>query len=456
MTQLLFPPDFVWGAATAAFQIEGSTTSDGRTDSIWDAFCRRPGAIAGGDTGEPGADHYRRMHDDVGLMTELGLHAYRFSIAWPRVRPDGGVVNPAGLGFYDRLVDALLTAGIDPWITLYHWDLPQALEDRGGWANRDTAQRFADYTEAVIGALGDRVRHWGTLNEPWCSAFMGYAQGTHAPGRTEPAAAVAATHHLLLAHGLGLRVIRELAPHAQAGLALNLYPVRVADPADPADLDAARRIDGLQNRIFLDPLLRGAYPEDMLADLAPFALPELIGADDAKLIGAPLDYLGFNYYRDYFVTAKPDGTNPAHTPWVSAEHVRFPDRGLPRTACGWDVAPDGLSELLSRLHRDYPGVPLYITECGAAYDDRITADGSIADDARITFLHSHLRAAHTALAAGVDLRGFFYWSLLDNFEWAEGYAKRFGIVHVDYETQVRTPKASARWYSRVIAEHAVP
>ncbi|SFB19117.1 beta-glucosidase [Amycolatopsis marina] len=452
---LRFPDGFLWGTATAAFQVEGSTTADGRSQSIWDSFCARPGAVRDGDTGEPAADHYRRMEEDVRLMAELGLPAYRFSISWPRVRPDAGPVNRAGLDFYERLMDTLLANGITPWPTLYHWDLPQALEDRGGWADRDTAYRFAEYADTVLAALGDRATAWTTLNEPWCSAFLGYGSGRHAPGRTEPAAAVAAGHHLLLAHGLGLERIRAHAPHAEAGVTLNLFPVRPALPGDADDLEAVRRVDGLQNRFFLDPLLRGGYPEDVLADLAPFGLADRIEDDDSRKIAAPLDFLGVNYYRDLHVSARSDAESGSPSEWVGAEHVSFPRRDLPRTDSGWEINPGGLTALLLALDRDYAVPPLYITENGVAFPDRLGADGTVLDHDRVEFLQTHLRAAHSALEHGVDLRGYFYWSLLDNFEWAEGYAKRFGLVHVDYATQRRTPKLSANWYAGVVADNGL-
>ncbi|HVV11921.1 GH1 family beta-glucosidase [Amycolatopsis sp.] len=449
---LKFPTGFVWGASTAAFQIEGSTTVDGRTDSSWDAFCRRPGAIAGGDTGDPAADHYRRYREDVALMRELGLGTYRFSLAWSRVRPDGGKVNPPGLDFYDRLVDELLANGIRPWATLYHFDLPQALEADGGWANRDTAYHFAGFAEAAAERLGDRIPLWSTLNEPWCSAFLGYGSGVHAPGRQDPEAAVAAAHHLLLAHGLGMAELRRHAPAAESGITLNLYPVQGPDP------EAVRKIDGLMNRLFMDPVLLGRYPEDVLADLAPFGFGELVRDGDLGLISTPIDMLGVNYYRGYEVTREPvPGSEPAGPEWIGAGEVRFiPDPDAPRTDSGWQVEPGKLTDTLVSVHRDYPHIPLYVTENGAAYPDVTDADGQIADKDRIAFLDAHLRAAHAALARGVDLRGYFYWSLLDNFEWAEGYAKRFGLVHVDYETQRRTLKQSADFYAKVIAANALP
>ncbi len=431
---MTFPDGFLWGAATAAYQVEGSTTVDGRVPSIWDTFCRVPGAVDKGDTGDVAADHYRVMEHDVRLMADLGLRAYRFSIAWPRI---------GRLDFYDRLVDTLLAAGIEPWATLYHWDLPQHLEETGGWANRDTAYHFGEYSETVVKRLGDRVPNWITLNEPWCAAFLGYASGLHAPGRTEPNAAVAAAHHLLLGHGIAMQAIRASAPSAKAGITLNLFPVHAADPQD----DAVRRIDGLQNRMFLDPVVHGTYPQDVLTDLAPYGLPEIIKPADLALISQPMDMLGVNYYRDHYVAT---GDEPEQrSPWVGSEHVQFPDRGLPKTDSGWDIVPSGLTDLLLRLHRDYPGLPLYITENGAAFP-------GIEDTDRVAFLDSHLRAALSAIRQGADLRGYFLWSLVDNFEWAEGYAKRFGMVHVDFETQVRTPKQSARWYSEVIATNTLP
>ncbi len=465
MESISFPEGFVWGAATAAFQIEGATTADGRTASIWDTFCKIPGAVVGGDTGDPAADHYYRVDEDVQLMVDLGLQAYRFSTAWPRIRPDAGPVNQAGLDFYSRLVDKLLENNITPWLTLYHWDLPQTLEDQGGWANRDTAYRFAEYAESVVGALGDRVENWCTLNEPWCSSLLSYAAGVHAPGRQEPEAAVAAVHHLLLAHGLATAVIREQAPNVKVGITLNMYPIIPANPDDPADLDAVRRLDGLQNRIFLDPLFKGEYPADIVEDLEPYGFSKHIRENDLEIISAPLDQLGVNYYAEHFVSGTPEpeqaapvqsnGRRPTGSPWVGAEHVSFPSRGLPRTDMDWEVQPDGLFKVLMRVHQDYPSIPMYVTENGAAYRDSINDDGSIHDPERLGYIESHLRAAHAAIEAGVDLRGYFAWSLMDNFEWAEGYAKRFGIVHVDYETQVRTPKMSAMWYSQVARGNAL-
>jgi beta-glucosidase len=453
-----FPVGFSWGAATASFQIEGATQADGRTDSIWDTFCRVPGAIADGHTGEPACDHYRRMPDDVALMAELGLDTYRFSVAWPRVRPDGGAANPAGLDFYSRLVDTLLAHGIKPWVTLYHWDLPQTLEDAGGWTNRDTAHRFADYASTVHEALGDRVATWTTLNEPWCSSYLGYAAGIHAPGRTEPQAAVAAIHHLLLAHGLGIEVLRDGGAD-EVGITLNLAPFSAEHPDDPADIDLARRLDGQHNRVFLDPILRGEYPVDVAADLAPFGLGDHIRDGDLALIGAPIDVLGVNYYMTNHVEA--ERPTPGHErreaiPWaIGVDAARHVSRGLPRTAMGWEIEADGLRRLLLRLHTEYPGTPLVITENGSAWDDTIGPHGEVDDPERIEYLRTHLAAVHAAIDEGVDVRGYLAWSLLDNFEWSYGYGMRFGIVRVDYDTQLRTPKSSALAYADVVRRNAL-
>lgn len=425
---------FLWGAATSSYQIEGAVTVDGRGPSIWDTFAATPGRVHNGDTGAVAADHYHRYREDVGIMAELGLDAYRFSIAWPRVQPLGsGPVNQRGLDFYQRLTDELLENNIQPWPTLYHWDLPQALEDAGGWPERDTANRFAEYAAAVHDALSDRITHWTTLNEPWCSAFLGYAIGRHAPGRREPAAAVTAAHHLLLGHGLAAQAMRN----SQVGITLNLTQVYPNSAAE-TDLDAVRRIDGMQNRVFLDPLLRGAYPEDVLEDV-PF---DGIQDGDLNTIAAPLDFLGVNYYFPLIVA----GDGPyAESAYVGSPHVIFIDGGRPRTTMGWEIDERGLLDLLLRLSREYPALPLYITENGAAFDD------STHDPARVAYLRGHLEACAEAIERGVPLRGYFVWSLLDNFEWAHGFKQRFGIVHVDYATQRRTPKDSARWYADVIA-----
>ncbi|AUS79898.1 beta-glucosidase [Actinoalloteichus sp. AHMU CJ021] len=457
---ITFPEGFLWGASTASFQIEGSTTADGRTDSIWDVLCRKPGAVANADTGDPAADHYRRVSEDVALMADLGLATYRFSVAWPRVRPDGGSVNQRGLDFYRGLVDELLERDIVPWITLYHWDLPQALEERGGWTNRDTAYRFAEYADTVVTALGDRVPYWTTLNEPFCAAFLGYASGEHAPGRTEPDAAVAAVHHLLVAHGLGTALIRARRPDVKLGITLNPAPIVPADPDDPVDVAAARRVDLVRNRVFLDPLFRGEYPEDAHTQFDQFGFSELVRDGDLKLISQPIDLLGVNFYHDEVVSGHGGTEAPSldgrPTPLVGAAPFSNPERDLPRTAMGWPVDPRGLTDLLLRLHREYPGVPLYVTENGAAYLDTVAEDGQVHDEDRTRYLDGHLRAVHDAIEQGVDLRGYCCWSLLDNFEWAWGYDQRFGVVHVDYKTQERTVKDSGRFFARVIKANGIP
>jgi beta-glucosidase len=450
-----FPAGFRWGGSTAAYQIEGAVTEDGRGPSIWDAFARTPGAVAGGDTGDVACDHYHRFRADVKLMAELGLTAYRFSVAWPRVQPDGsGPANQAGLDFYRRLVDELLGYGIEPWLTLYHWDLPEPLEDAGGWPVRDTAARFAEYAGLVHGTLGDRVDRWITLNEPWCASFLGYGSGVHAPGRRDGASAVRAAHHLLLGHGLAVQALRAAQPGVEIGLAPNLYAVSPATDR-PADADAARRIDGLANRFFLDPVLRGSYPADVLADLAAAKVTDLghVRDGDLAMIASPGTFLAVNYYSRYVVAAGARRQFPSA--WPGSEQVQFVSRGWPVTAMGWEIDAAGLSETLIRLHREYPPLPLYVTENGAAFEDPVGPDGRVHDLDRIAFLDAHLRACHDAIAAGAPVGGYFIWSLLDNFEWAQGFSKRFGIVHVDYPTQRRTPKASAGWYAQVIARNGL-
>jgi len=436
-----FPAEFVWGVATASYQIEGAAALGGREPSIWDTFAATPGRVRNGDTGEVAVDHYHRYADDVSLMADLGLAAYRFSVAWPRVLR-GGVPNPEGLGFYDRLVDSLLERGIEPWLTLYHWDLPQHLEDRGGWPERDTAHRFADMAGVVAARLGDRVKRWTTLNEPWCSAFLGYGSGRHAPGRTDPGDALAAAHHLMLAHGLAVDVVRAAVPDAQLSVTLNLYPVTALDDR-PGNLDAARRVDGLQNRWFLDPILRGEYPSDVRSDLEPVSNLSWIRDGDLEVISRPLDFLGVNYYTRHVVRA---GAYPG----VGEAEFTVPHRTV--AANGWGVDPDGLVEVLRRV-ADYSDLPVYVTENGSAWEDRPGPDGTVHDPGRVAYLQSHLDACRRAIDAGVPLAGYFAWSLLDNFEWAEGYDMRFGLVHVDYATQRRTVKSSGRWYGEFVRAH---
>ena len=444
--RLRFPAGFWWGASTAAYQIEGSAEADGRAPSIWDTFAATPGKVDNGDTGAVACDHYRRYAGDVRLMAELGLTAYRFSVAWPRVLPDpDGKPDPRGLDFYDRLVDELLAAEIRPTATLYHWDLPQALEDRGGWAARDTAARFADYAAVVAGRLGDRVAMWNTLNEPWCSAFLGYGAGAHAPGRTSYPDALAAAHHLLLAHGRAAEILRARCPEAQVSIALNAGTVRPATDTE-ADRDAARMIDGMLNRIFFDPLLRGAYPADVVADTAWVSDWSFVHDGDLAEISQPLDAIGVNYYQPDVVAAGPGPERP----YPTRGRVRWRPVAGPVTGMGWPIDPTGLHEMLVRITRDYGAIPLYVTENGAAFEDEVSG-GRVHDPERIGYLRAHLAAAHRALADGVDLRGYFAWSLLDNFEWAFGYGRRFGLIRVDYRTQRRTPKDSAFWYRDVIA-----
>jgi beta-glucosidase len=450
--ELAFPAGFVWGAATAAYQIEGAVLDGGRGRSIWDTFSHTPGRTHNGDTGDVACDHYHRYPEDVALMGRLGVRAYRFSVAWPRIQPDGaGPANPAGLDFYDRLVDELIGHGIDPIVTLYHWDLPQALEDRGGWGSRETAHRFARYAELVHARVGDRVRTWITLNEPWCAAFLGYAAGVHAPGRTDPAAAFAAAHHLLLGHGEAVPALRAAGAET-LGLTLNPAAVRPADPDAQGDLAAVRLIDGLQNRIFLDPVFGRGYPADVLAVARRFGPLDWLRDGDEQTIAAPLDLLGINYYFPAVVQARPGEREPAAAPYPGSEEIGFVRPPGPVTEMGWVIEPAGLTWLLERLARDYPAVPILITENGAAFDDRL--DGAVArvpDPRRVAYLDGHLRAVHAAIARGVDVRGYLVWSLLDNFEWAEGYRKRFGVIYVDYSSQARVPKDSAWWYRDVIA-----
>ncbi|MEH6377896.1 GH1 family beta-glucosidase [Streptomyces sp. KLMMK] len=457
-----FPPGFLWGTATAAYQIEGAPHESGRTPSIWDTFSHTPGKTLGGDTGDTATDHYHRRADDVRLMADLGLGAYRFSVSWPRVQPTGrGHANQPGLDFYRALVDDLLDHGIRPVLTLYHWDLPQELESAGGWPERGTAHRFADYAHLVAEALGDRVEMWTTLNEPWCSAFLGYGSGVHAPGRADDLAALRAAHHLNLAHGLGVQALRAALPsHGQVSVTLNPGVVRAFTGA-PQDVDAQRRIDALATRIFTGPMLHGAYPEDLLADTASITDWSFVHDGDPAAIKQPLDSLGVNYYTPTVVAAATgDGGLPGEalepSPFPAATGIAFHRPPGKRTAMDWSVDPTGLYDLLVRFAEEVPGLPLVVTENGAAYDDKPDGDGTVHDPERIAYLHAHLDAVRRAIADGADVRGYFLWSLLDNFEWAYGYSKRFGAVHVDYATQVRTPKSSARWYSQVARTGQLP
>ncbi|GAA4583254.1 GH1 family beta-glucosidase [Planotetraspora phitsanulokensis] len=424
----IFPEGFLWGAATASYQIEGAVHADGRVPSIWDTFSHTPGKVRDGHTGDVACDHYHWYLEDVETMSWLGLGAYRFSVAWPRL---------ADLGFYDRLVDALLDKGIAPVATLYHWDLPQSLQDKGGWTDRDTAYRFADYATRVHDLLGDRVRTWTTLNEPWVSAFVGHGSGRHAPGVADPAAAFTAAHHLMLAHGLGVQALRAAGAES-ISLTLNLTPI-LGDP------EPARLVDGLANRIFLDPVLRGAYPDDVLEHLSRYTEVNL---DDLATIAEPIDVLGVNYYTVNRVVADPEAEGSLEHPGTQGIAWATPHGEL--TEMGWEVIPSGLEDLLVRLSQEYPDVPLMITENGVAVPD------GVADPGRTAYLDGHLRAVHAAIGKGADVRGYFVWSLLDNFEWARGYDMRFGLVRVDYDTLERTPRDSARWYREVIARGGLP
>jgi len=450
------PRGFELGVATAAYQIEGAVNEGGRGPSIWDTFSHTPGKVAGGETGDVACDHYHRYTDDVALMGDLGVDTYRFSVAWPRIQPEGrGVANSRGLDFYDRLVDELLEQGIAPAATLYHWDLPQALEDGGGWRSRDTAQRFAEYAALVHEHLGGRVKRWITLNEPFCSSFLGYATGLHAPGAQEGEGALAAAHHLLLGHGLAMAALRPDAQEGQQlGITLNLNPVSAATDS-PQDIAAGERGLLRANLLFTDPVLAGRYPElarETYAALTDFGY---LHDGDLATIAAPLDFLGVNYYFASRVIAVPhEQDDPAlrTADDLGTRDVISPGEEL--TAMGWPVEPAGLTRLLTWLRDTYPALPpIYITENGRACDDMVGPDGEVDDPDRVRYLDSHLRAVVDAIDAGVDVRGYYCWSLMDNFEWAEGYRKRFGLVHVDYATQRRTPKTSFSWFRSLIAHH---
>jgi beta-glucosidase len=430
---------FAWGAATSAYQIEGAVGEDGRGESIWDRFCATPGKVRNGESGEIACDFYHRYPQDIELMRELGLNAFRFSTAWPRIVPDGrGRVNDAGLDFYDRLVDALLAAGVEPFLTLFHWDLPQALEERGGWVERGTVEAFGEYVAVVAARLGDRVRRWITHNEPWVAAWLGYGYGVHAPGRTGEANALAAAHHLLLSHGRAVEILRAAVPGAQVGITLDLYHVEPATQSEQ-DLDAARHADGMRNRWFLDPVFRGAYPADMLEEHAANA--PRIEAGDLDAIAAPIDFFGMNYYSRNLISANPADGRPVA--------IRDPESRY--TDIGWEIYPHGLSALLHRVQDEYGPAAIYITENGAAFTDVRGHDGSVDDPERVEYIALHTGEVLRARDEGVPVAGYFLWSLLDNFEWAQGYQPRFGIVYVDYPTLERVPKTSFAWYRDLIA-----
>ena len=456
---LSFPEGFTWGAATAAYQIEGAVSADGRGVSIWDTFSRVPGKVRRGDTGDVACDSYHRYREDVALLYSLGLSDYRFSIAWPRVQPGGsGAVNQKGLDYYRALLDELGEHGIAAAVTLYHWDLPQELQDLGGWAVRDIAQRFADYAQIVAEQLGDRVSRWITLNEPQVVASHGYRDGVHAPGLTDPAAAAAATHHLLLAHGLAAQVLRSVTPDTPVGITFDMHPVRLPEGTQPEAVEKAWiATDAELNGLFLEPVLEGQYPAQVRPGLLP--VPDMIADGDMDIIRQPVDFLGVNYYSPVYLRAgDPDdlrrGEEPARCGLPGVVEYRPAD--LERTPMGWLVDPDGLYELLLQVSGRAPGLPLYITENGCAAEDYVDPLGVVNDLERVSYLHQHLEAAARAIKAGVNLAGYYVWSLLDNFEWGWGYQKRFGIIFVDFETQRRIPKSSARFYSDIAQANAVP
>ncbi|MBS2936820.1 beta-glucosidase [Nocardioides sp. J2M5] len=440
------------GVATASYQIEGAVAEDGRGPSIWDTFAARPGAVRGGDDGTHACDSYHRLDDDVALVRDLGVDAYRFSVAWPRVQPEGtGRIEPRGLDYYERLVDRLLAEGIEPVATLYHWDLPQPLEDAGGWPERRTAEAFVDYARAVHDRLGDRVTSWATHNEPWCAAYLGYAAGVHAPGRQEGEAAHRAAHHLVLSHAWAAEALGD----AHTGIVLNLAPVW-AESDDPGDLAVADGVDAIRNRVWLDPLVDGAYDEGLLRVAPVLADPGLVRPGDLEAARGSAAWLGINYYTPVR-PRRARGDAPPHPEQGAFPGVADLDLVVrePRTDIGWEVEPRGLEELLVRTH-ERTGLPLVITENGAAYADQVVVDGRVEDADRIAYVRDHLAAVARARAAGADVRGYFVWTLMDNFEWAEGYAKTFGLVHVDRSSPslTRTPKASFHWFAEQVAAPA--
>lgn len=460
---ITFPDGFLWGSATAAYQIEGGAFEGGRGLSVWDTFSHTEGKTAGGDNGDVACDHFHRMPSDVELMSQLGHQTYRFSIAWGRVMPDGKRINPDGVSFYSRLVDELLARDIIPCPTLFHWDLPQALEDIGGFRNRDTVAWFGDYAAEMVQALGDRVKMWSTFNEPWCYAYLGHAAGYHAPGLKDPVAAITVAHHELLAHGVALQAMRAERNDLQLGIVINASPVR-SEGTPAASADAIRRVDAIQNRWWFDATMAGHYPADLLDDFTEAYGPlDFIQDGDSATIAQPLDWLGINYYFDILIKGLADPNDPASYrmaayPTVTATTTA--DTRPVHTDMGWPITPEGFTELFLRIKADYPDVPpIYITENGCAYDDP-KVDGpdgpTVSDPRRIDYLDQHLRAVHAAIEQGVDIRGYYQWSLMDNFEWALGYAKRFGLVHIDFETLERTPRESAYWYRGVIERNGLP
>ena len=448
-----FPTDFAWGAATSSYQIEGAPDEDGKGTSVWDTFSHTPGKTANGETGDVACDHYHRWADDVDLMASYNLNAYRFSVSWPRIQPEGrGAPNQKGIDFYSRLVDRLLEKGIRPALTLYHWDLPQALQDAGGgWQNRDTADRFAEYAAIMYDALGDRVAWWMTHNEPWCTAALGYRLGIHAPGWQDVTAELRTAHHVLLSHGLAVEAYRASGLQAPVGIALNLMPTYPQDETD-ADRRAAVLSDGYTNRWYLDPVFRGSYPSDMLEYFGERFALDFIQPGDTERVNQPIDFLGVNYYSRRVVRAPRDGET-AEFAWVVRSEGTT---GIPTSDLGWEMTPETFVDLLDRLRTEYDSPRIFITENGCALKDVVAADGAVHDPRRIEFLRTHLAAVEQAIQRGADVRGFFAWSLMDNFEWAEGYGPRFGLTYVDYESQRRIPKDSARWYADVARRNGLP
>ena len=459
-----FPSDFLWGAATAAYQIEGAATTDNRGPSIWDTFSGVPGAVLNGDNGDIACDHYHRMDEDLDLLEELGVGAYRFSVAWPRIQPTGsGPANQKGLDFYRRLVDGLRRRGIEPTLTLYHWDLPQPLEDKGGWCVRDTAERFADYVDIVARALGSDVERWITLNEPWCSSWLGYGSGRHAPGISDIGKATAATHHLLLAHGLAVPILRSAVDGAKVGITLNLGDHR---PGSTHELDvaAAKRADGNLNRLFLEPVFHGQYPDDMLEHYRDYQPGFSVVRDgDLGHISQPIDFLGVNYYFPSTVVDSSRASEARLAGYFVAGEEQFPDLklhsietpGREKTSMDWEIEASGLTALLMRIRDEYTTLPIYITENGAAFDDYVDPNNCVLDFNRVAYLQEHISAVHDAIDAGVNVQGYFVWSLLDNFEWSYGYSRRFGLVWVDFPTGERLAKESFRWYRETIRSKSV-
>lgn len=448
MTNKLFPPNYIWGTATSSYQIEGAWAEDGKSESIWDRFTHTPGKISDGSNGDVACDHYHRYRDDVALMSEMGLQAYRFSIAWPRILPLGrGGVNQKGLDFYGRLVDTLLEANITPFATLYHWDMPQVLEDQGGWPARDTVDAFVEYADAITRYLGDRVKNWITFNEPFVSAFLGYKQGVHAPGIDDPNAALRAAHHLLLAHGRTVPVIRRNCSEAEVGITLNMS-LSMPGSNSAVDVARARYSDGYVNRWFVDPVYGRQYPADMMAAFGKQYNEsfDFIQDGDFETMAAPTDFLGLNYYTRHVVRDHEAEDNLPQVEFESQEN---------RTDINWEVYPEGLYQILNRLYFEYQVPKIYITENGASYADGPDENGRVPDERRRAYLKAHFKAAHRAIRNGVPLAGYFVWSFMDNFEWSYGYSQRFGITWVDYDSQERILKDSALWYKQVIAANGV-